>query len=463
MHVRRDSHSLQRARKIADTWGFDYDQENLFPNNNLMAEWMESAKGVRDVQPKKILRERQYGPMPLKLQPEYSGDFLQKLLQRYRNKAAGLYDIDTPSDLLKHQEEPEIQDKQDYFYEFNRPGDGAGADTLKQYWDRGWEETDAPEFSEDKRLRMVWPKIPPRQLQEIMEKKTQKVINSFLEQDKTFVARRIIANFLLNFSPIEFPLDDPDGLRTAKKLEEFDKSLIYTKAKGWRKPESLGVSARLMRAEPRAGRWTFATTSGKDTYTTVFQFVPSKGIKDVKKLDVRCSCSCPSWLFWGAQYNAVMGDSLYGKIRPKFAPPMKRDPTGRFLVCKHVLACLPVVGNYRLMAIAPGTRERLRKPVKKYEIEKEVPKEKIRVPRELETFGKRSDIKEAVKNWDKMSDADREEFIMNLESPGAVSYMAHRLPETATEYVVPKLKNMADEDKLASNRRWAQRLLRDIV
>lgn len=462
MHVKRDSRSLQRAKRIADAWGFEYDQENLFPNNNLMEEWMEAAQGVRDVQPKKILRDRQYGPMPLKLQPEYSGDFLQRLLNRFKNKAAGLYDITYPSDLLKHQEEPEIQDKQDYFYEFNRPGDGAGADTLKDYWDRAWMPNEAPEFSEDVRTRGIIPTVSPRRLQEIMEKKTQKVVKAFLEQDETFVARRIIANFLLNFSPVEFPLDDPDGLKTAKRLEELEKSLIYTKAKGWRKPDSLGVSARLMRAEPRAGRWTFATTSGKDTYTTVFQFVPSKGIKDVKKLDVRCSCSCPSWLFWGAQYNAVMGDYLYGKIRPKFAPPMKRDPTGRFLVCKHVLACLPVVRNYRIMAITPETRERLKKPMK-YQVEKGPFKEEIRIPRELHTFGSRPDIKKAVKNWDRMSDTEREEFIQNLESPGAVSYMAHRLPETATEYVVPKLKNMADEDKLASNRRWAQRLLRDIV
>jgi hypothetical protein len=45
-------------------------------------------------------------------------------------------------------------------------------------------------------------------------------------------------------------------------------------------------------------------------------------------LDVRVSCSCPSWVFYGAQYKAVLKDYLYGAVRPVYAPPKIRDKEG---------------------------------------------------------------------------------------------------------------------------------------
>jgi hypothetical protein len=50
-----------------------------------------------------------------------------------------------------------------------------------------------------------------------------------------------------------------------------------------------------------------------------------------------------------------------------------------------------------------------------------------------------------------------------LDSPGAVAFMAHRFPETATEFVVYKLKDLALRSKLSSAREWARRLLRGIA
>ncbi len=59
------------------------------------------------------------------------------------------------------------------------------------------------------------------------------------------------------------------------------------------------------------------------------------------KLDVRTSCTCPAWLWWGAQFNATMNDYRYGPIFPKFAPPDIRDKDRNFLACKHIIACIP--------------------------------------------------------------------------------------------------------------------------
>ena len=156
-----------------------------------------------------------------------------------------------------------------------------------------------------------------------------------------------------------------------------------------------------------------------------------------------------------------MENYLYGPIRPKFTPPKKRDPTGRFLVCKHVMACIPLVSKYKLSIMERAIKERIKKPPK-IEVEKGF-KEKIRIPSELKAFERRPDIREAIQTWKEKTPDDKREFIMGLESPGAVSFMAHKFPDTATEYVVEKLKEMSTKHKLASFRDWARRLLKDIV
>jgi hypothetical protein len=457
---------VKRIAAASGAFQFDDDTENLFPELPQLEDMEDAASGEKTIIPRKTLRNKDYQVMeqPLTVRPDYHGDFLDKLREEvYKNKSAeSLLDFDMPSDLAKYIPETQPRDLQDEFYDINRPGEGAGYDTFKQYYDRGWDEDDAPEMSEDKVLReRGWEnKKPQKKPTKNLFNLKEKVVNAFITQQDDFRAQSVIAKFLMELMPEEVDLTI-NNLRVAKLLRDFDKSLIYTKEKGWRKPEGEGVSARLIRAEPRVGRWTFMTTSGKESYTTVFQFIPQGSVRDPNKLHVRCSCTCPSWLFWGAQYNAVMNDYLYGPIKPKFTPPKKRDPTGRFMVCKHVLACIPVVSKYKVNVIEPTVKERIKK-TPKIEIQKGF-KEKLRIPNELVGFARRSDIKEAVRTWKSMPDNDRREFIMGLDSPGAVSFMAHRFPDTATGYVVEKLKEMSMKERMSSFRDWARRLLKDIV
>jgi hypothetical protein len=260
--------------------------------------------------------------------------------------------------------------------------------------------------------------------------------------------------------PIE--LEDQENVRTAKYLKDFEATEMFTKKNKWHKPNAGGVSVRLYRAEPKIGRWTFRTSSGREAYITIFQFIPEKRIIETSKLNVRISCSCPSFLFWGAQYNAIMGDYFYGRIRPKFTPPKKRDPTGRFLVCKHILACIPIVSNYRLQPTSEEIKERIRK-APKLELEKKVPKEEIRIPKDLLPIGDKPEMKILVEKWDKMSRTKRRTSIMRLEEPDEVAFMAHRFPDTATIFVVEKLKDMASKERKAVNREEARERLKEII
>ena len=57
----------------------------------------------------------------------------------------------------------------------------------------------------------------------------------------------------------------------------------------------------------------------------------------INNLDVKVSCSCPAFLYWGAQWNLHQLDSLEGVPRPKLVAPteqlQKRDT---YFICKHV-------------------------------------------------------------------------------------------------------------------------------
>ena len=60
-----------------------------------------------------------------------------------------------------------------------------------------------------------------------------------------------------------------------------------------------------------------------------------------KDLDVRCSCTCPAFLYWGAQWNLHQRDGLEGQPRPLLAPPTERlDLRSHFVICKHCKAVM---------------------------------------------------------------------------------------------------------------------------
>jgi len=422
MHVKKDLTNLANKIALCCIHGnvVDFDMHNLFPPNTLLEEMEEAAEGAHIPIPQRTLREQQYKSQPLMILPDYSGDFLKKLQLPYEGKAVeasseeNLWDFSMPSEMLKHQEQPYPREILDGFYEFNRPGYPID-NVLKEYWDRAWEPNECPEMSEDK-----W---------------------------ERYGSLRVIKAFLSEITP---------SIRTAATLEELSKSRI--KGKSFDPNRINGVSAVVKIKRPKLWTWSFNTSSGKNIYTTTFQFIPSSSIRDPKRLHVRVSCSCPSWVFWGAQFNAERGNYLYGPVRLKFAPPNKRDPNRQFLVCKHVLACIPLVSKFILPTLSREVKKRIEKePALKIE---KGPKEKLRIPDDLQYVADLPAMKDIEDTWDDMSPVRRKQFIMGLKTPDEVAYMAHRYPDTATRYVVPKLMAMAKKKNTVGIK--AQELLEDI-
>lgn len=54
-------------------------------------------------------------------------------------------------------------------------------------------------------------------------------------------------------------------------------------------------------------------------------------------LAVKVSCSCPAFLYWGAQWNLHNQDALEGQPRPMLqAPTEQLDKRNGYMICKHV-------------------------------------------------------------------------------------------------------------------------------
>lgn len=435
----------------------DFDSENLFPPLTFTEELADAASGSFEVQPQKTLRDRQYQNQPLVIRPKYEGDFLEKLRNKTAADSDNLQDFTMPSEMLKHQEQPFPRDLQDEFYDINRLEDehGSGMDYIRDYYDRGWDPEDAPEMSEDKIDRMN--QQPNTPIPEPVKLKIRQIVTAYvervtevshMEREERQRAGMVVAKFLNRMLPLGLDLDPRQG-RTAKLLQDLRDPRLFTKrkkdkVKNIHAPDIDGAkkTIRLVKAEPNIGRWTFRT--GSKGYSTIFQFIPNGNVREVNKLHVRVSCSCPSWIYWGAQYWAHQGDYLYGMVHPVLAKPGKRDPSGAFTICKHVAACIPTVYNYRIGVIAPSIKDKL-KAVPKIKVDKELPTEKVKIPAELQYLGKEKIIQDLETSWAVLKPDLRRKGIMSLTDPNEVAYFAYRFPETATGFVAEKLKEMSQK------------------
>ena len=143
--------------------------------------------------------------------------------------------------------------------------------------------------------------------------------------------------------------------------------------------------------------------------------------QDAKRLDVKCSCSCPAFLYWGAQWNLHQRDGLHGEPRPLLQAPTERlDLRGNFVICKHLKAVFE--------RILPAVQHNIVKIVREREVklnkerqEQQPPSEKEKGLRERqEEMRKKKEIDKIVKVKDedtqkKMIDDLVEEESQRLE------------------------------------------------
>jgi hypothetical protein len=140
---------------------------------------------------------------------------------------------------------------------------------------------------------------------------------------------------------LSFKIRDFVNLEKTAKIAFSLKDLVnLTSEQGVRKSKNCNISVKNVDLDSMLLTYNVrCKEKGSDPkgHVVKIQFDPSQ-IDDkstINDLDVRVSCGCPAFLYWGAQWNLAQGDALEGEPRPLLQAPT--DPA-RFqnVICKHL-------------------------------------------------------------------------------------------------------------------------------
>lgn len=105
-----------------------------------------------------------------------------------------------------------------------------------------------------------------------------------------------------------------------------------------------GCTAQLVKSFPKQLSMQYRVTCSKSEsdpagHEVRIQFdinaITSK--TNLNDMQVKVSCSCPAFLYWGAQWHLHQNDALEGQARPLLqAPTEQLEKRNGYLVCKHV-------------------------------------------------------------------------------------------------------------------------------
>ena len=107
-----------------------------------------------------------------------------------------------------------------------------------------------------------------------------------------------------------------------------------------------GCSPRLLDSNPQALFLHYNVKCNKEDSDPAghdvrvqFDVTKIEETQNAKDLDIQVQCSCPAFLYWGAQWNLHQRDGLLGPARPALQAPKERlDLRGNYVICKHIHA-----------------------------------------------------------------------------------------------------------------------------
>ena len=111
-----------------------------------------------------------------------------------------------------------------------------------------------------------------------------------------------------------------------------------------------GLQVKLVRANAKNLVWLFDVKGSEPKpYRVKLKAIPSGNVRDINKMDVLVSCTCPYWQWQGPEHWADTKGYLYGKPRGTADKPNVKDPSGDHGACKHVLACLNKAADFLIL------------------------------------------------------------------------------------------------------------------
>lgn len=192
--------------------------------------------------------------------------------------------------------------------------------------------------------------------------------------------RKVISRYMLSLMPLECSIpmvESPIIMKTAASLLGIDSAFksgagdMYAKTR--ERANSVGGANWVNRSDTDSlsrGLYQFSvpSSSGKGDYDIYLQFLRTKNKRNTPNgfldFDVQMSCSCDSFLWFGAQYYAVNGKYMYmpGFRSTLLAPHSRQETVSKtvmpdgdvrenkgkglnFRMCKHLLRVMDFVKN----------------------------------------------------------------------------------------------------------------------
>lgn len=150
-------------------------------------------------------------------------------------------------------------------------------------------------------------------------------------------ARRVVSLFLLEESPKNMTFYAVDKSRTAASMADL---MRYTSR--FSRKRSPRTNVNLIR-KPKDNNLTwmyrvrgYEKWSDKKGHVVTVKLEKDNKEKDIRKMQVRVSCTCPFWKYYGPDYNANRNEYLYGESKSNGQSPDKNDPKRQNIICKHV-------------------------------------------------------------------------------------------------------------------------------
>jgi len=163
-----------------------------------------------------------------------------------------------------------------------------------------------------------------------------------------------------------------------KELVSLSSEFSYAKAKNCSssfkssKPKELFVQYQVVCREK-------GSKHGGHTVSVRFDTSKVTDKSNLNNLDVKVSCTCPAFLYWGAQWNLGQGDALEGQPRPLYQAPT--DPRRfQFVICKHIKVVADRIAPYLRNVLKKYKDEQTQKILERYEGGPEVVEEEEEEP-----------------------------------------------------------------------------------
>lgn len=184
--------------------------------------------------------------------------------------------------------------------------------------------------------------------------------------------KRVLERYLSQGIPVEsFEKKSDDSLLRFKEgaslNQVLNKDFHYKNDKKIERASRVSVrwDNQANEKETKSGKfiWKTQSSSSNKTHTTIFQFTQHENKGESKTniryidLPMKFSCSCESFLWYGAQWYAIQGGYMYlPALRVSVMPPRSHTQISRvrvgkglnFRACKHILAVYNEIQSWTL-------------------------------------------------------------------------------------------------------------------